>query len=80
MHASLSSSWIGKPHTGASRSSHEAHEMPRLKLVVILCPLISLAPETALSCPQSLLATMQYHILSHLVGLKVLKIFTGSFS
>lgn len=66
---------------GASRSGHEAHEMPPLKLVVTLRPLISLAPETALSCPQSLLATMQYHILSRLAGLKILmEIFTGSFS
>lgn len=78
---SLSSACIGKPHMGASRSGHEPHEMPRLKLVVSLCPLISLAPETALSCLQSLLATTQYHILSHLAGLKILtEILTGSFS
>lgn len=55
---------------GASRSGHEAHEMPLLKLVVTLCPLISLAPETALSCPQSLLATMQYHIFISSCGIK----------
>lgn len=77
----ISSAWIGKPHMGASRSGHEPHKMPCLKLVVTLCPLISLAPEAALSCLQSLLGTTQYHILSHLAGLKILtEILTGSFS
>lgn len=70
----------GKATCAASQPFHEVYEMLRLRLVVTLYPLISLALKL-LSCPQSLIARTQYHILSHLLGLKILiEIFTGSFS